>query len=551
MRSIKLHDGKKALLSDEALHYEKAIQKELKSLEEHDVFMRATPEPGAQILRSFFILSKKKNGIYKARLVANGNSQREEDISTYAPVVGLESLRVLIAFIVRFDLLFFASDVRTAFLYGDLDPSEKPIYIRVPSGFESHFGGDFLLLRKALYGLKNAPRRWCQRLVSVLQKLGFKRLLFDRCIFILIETRGVIILATWVDDLPAGASSVNLWEWFMEKLKSYFDITGGDEECSEIIGIKVAREADGSIVLSAPAFIKNLLEAQGLGSANGSRYPDDKSTVPAGRVLDSKETSNYRAVVGSLRWLERTTFPVLAHAVNTASRFLQKPHSGNWIAVKRILRFLANKQHMGLYFRANRSSLPVQSLPYVYFDRSVLGFGDSNLGDHVTPRSKSGRMNLVLGCPVDWGTKMQATTADSTGSAEYIAISEEAKTALWLRNLVGEIAGILGVVKPDGSLSIGKISTQQRQRQTGEKEVELEPALVYGDNQSAVINLQDPNNFGKSTRHLARRYHLVKDNVENGSLEIRKVNTEENLADAFTKPAVQKSFEYHQQMIMK
>ena len=133
----------------------------------------------------------------------------------------------------------------------------------------------------------------------------------------------------------------------MEKLKRYFYITGGDEECSEIIGIKVAREADGSIVLSAPVFIKNLLEAQGLGSANGSRYPDDKSTVPAGRVLDSKETSNYRAVVGSLRWLERTTFPVLAHAVNTASRFLQKPHSGNWIAVKRILRFLANKQHMG------------------------------------------------------------------------------------------------------------------------------------------------------------------------------------------------------------
>ena len=537
--------------SDEAAEYEVAIRNELNSLKKHQVMTVASPKPGAQILRSFFILSKKKNGIFKARLVANGNSQQEEGLATYAPVVGLESLRVLMAFIVRFDLLFFAADVRTAFLYGDLDPSEEPIYVRVPSGFESHFGGDVVQLRKALYGLKNAPRRWCQRLVSVLQKLGFKRLLFDRCIFILIDIRGVIILATWVDDLPSGASSLELWEWFMSELRSVFDITGGLTECQEIIGITVHREEDGSILLSAPDFIKNLLESQGLGSANGSRYPDEKSTVPVGRVLDSKETSNYRRVVGSLRWLERTTFPVLAHAVNTASRSLQEPHLGHWHAVKRILRFLCDKQHMGLYFRANRSTLPVQSLPYVHFDRSVLGFGDSNLGDHITPRSKSGRMNFVLGSPVDWGTKMQATTADSTGSAEYVAIGEEAKAALWLRNLVGEIAGILGVVKPDGSLSISRISKQQRRRQPVDSEVEIEPALVYGDNRSAVLCLQDPNNFGKSARHLSRRFHLVKDFVENGSLVIKKVNTEENVSDIFTKAAVQKSFEYHQQMVMK
>ena len=122
---------------------------------------------------------------------------------------------------------------------------------------------------------------------------------------------------------------------------------------------------------------------------------------------------------------------------------------------------------------------------------------------------------------------------------------------MWLRNLVGEIAGILGVVKPDGSLRSVMTNTPQKGRQTAENRVEIEPALVFGDNRAAIISLKDPNNFAKANRHLARRFHMVKDFVEDGSLEIRKVSSEENLSDIFTKPAVQRSFDYHQQMIMK
>jgi len=134
----------------------------------------------------------------KARLVARGFSQiyGVDYLDTYAPVVKLASIRILLAIAAIYGLEIHQMDVVTAFLAGDL---EEEIYMEQPEGFEVG-GNDFVCkLRKSLYGLKQAPRVWNQRIRLFLKSIGFDQTYSDPCVYINKETD--IIIAMWVDDL--------------------------------------------------------------------------------------------------------------------------------------------------------------------------------------------------------------------------------------------------------------------------------------------------------------------------------------------------------------
>ena len=89
---------------------------------------------------------------YKARLVARGFSQqfRVDYYETFAPVVCMESLRVLLAIAAKEDLEVHQMDVTTAYLAGDL---EEEIYMTPPLGLP-RTEGKACRLKKGLYGLK-------------------------------------------------------------------------------------------------------------------------------------------------------------------------------------------------------------------------------------------------------------------------------------------------------------------------------------------------------------------------------------------------------------
>ena len=90
----------------------------------------------------------------KARLVAQGYTQ-EESIDydeTFAPIVQLETIRILLAFACYMDFKLYQMDVKSIFLN---DIIKEEIYIEQPSGFENpKFSYHVFKLNKALYGLK-------------------------------------------------------------------------------------------------------------------------------------------------------------------------------------------------------------------------------------------------------------------------------------------------------------------------------------------------------------------------------------------------------------
>ena len=118
---------------------------------------------------------------------------------------------------------------------------------------------------------------------------------------------------------------------------------------------------------------------------------------------------------------------------------------------------------------------------------------------------------------MSWKSSKQETVADSTMEAEYIAASEAVKEAVWIRKFVSE----LGVV-PSASV----------------------PVDLYCDNSGAIAQAKEPRSHQKS-KHILRRYHLIREILDRGDVKICKEHMDLNIADLLTKALSQQKHETH------
>ncbi|KAF0912085.1 hypothetical protein E2562_012984, partial [Oryza meyeriana var. granulata] len=101
---------------------------------------------------------------HKARLVAKGYVQKAgiDFEEVFAPVARMESVRLLLAVAAHAGWGVHHMDVKSAFLNGEL---AEEVYVQQPPGFGVN-GQEHKVyrLRKALYGLRQAPRAWNAKL---------------------------------------------------------------------------------------------------------------------------------------------------------------------------------------------------------------------------------------------------------------------------------------------------------------------------------------------------------------------------------------------------
>ena len=109
---------------------------------------------------------------------------------------------------------------------------------------------------------------------------------------------------------------------------------------------------------------------------------------------------------------------------------------------------------------------------------------------------------------MSWKSSKQETVSASTTEAEYIAASEAAKEAVWMRNFLMD----LGVVQGSSNL-----------------------LDVYCDNNGAIAQAKEPRQHQKN-KHILMRYHLIRLFVDQGDIKLCKVHTDANIANPLTKP---------------
>ena len=146
----------------------------------------------------------------------------------------------------------------------------------------------------------------------------------------------------------------------------------------------------------------------------------------------------------------------------------------------------------------------------------LVGYTDSNFQfDRDDSKSVSGFIFTLNGGAICWKSFKQNTVADSVCEAEYVAASDAAKEAVWIRKFLGE----LGVAPSlDG------------------------PVLLYCDSTGAIAQAKEPKSHHQ-TKYILRRYHLVREIMERGVIDLRKIDGKENLADPLTKPICMKEFD--------
>ena len=213
---------------------------------------------------------------YKARMVAKGYTQEYgiDYHDTFAPVLKYKTLRIIMALSVGEDIVIEQMDVKTAFLNADVS---EDIYIQVPDGMRLHVSGDKVLkLRKALYGIKQAPHEWNKNINTFLLSIGFRRCVKDTCLYIKITRTGRrIIIGLFVDDMTISYSKKDIEEWMkmkqgvqQELLTSSADIQAIQPELTLKPQSVMVRNTSGGLEQAA------IFEASGNGEAFIGTCPD-------------------------------------------------------------------------------------------------------------------------------------------------------------------------------------------------------------------------------------------------------------------------------------
>ena len=134
----------------------------------------------------------------------------------------------------------------------------------------------------------------------------------------------------------------------------------------------------------------------------------------------------YSSAVGSLMYAMICTRPDIAYAVGVVSRYMSNPGKKHWEAVKGIMRYLKGTKGMRICFGSKEACID--------------GYTDADYTDDMDKRrSTSGYVFMFTGGAVSWQSCLHNCVSMSTIEAEYIAIAEACKEALWLARLVGDL----------------------------------------------------------------------------------------------------------------
>ncbi|CAI5944439.1 unnamed protein product [Closterium sp. NIES-64] len=420
---------KEALESSDAEEWKKAMESELKSIEENDTFELVELPEGRTAITSKWLFKIKSDADgkierYKSRLVAKGYQQKEKvDFKElFAPVVKPTTLRTLFAGAAIKGWVVKQMDIVTAFLNGIL---EEEIFMAQPEGFDDG-SGRVWKLNKALYGLKQAPRQWYMKLREVLEEIGFTPSTADHSLFMLGEGEQRSFMVVYVDDILIFSPSSDLVKEVMLKLHDKFKCKSlGD--VNFYLGLHIERDVEKrSMRVHQRKYLEAL--AANFGQSEGhvaTPFPSGFKCVkgPEEESVGEEERRRFHSLVGSLMYAAVNTRPDVAFATGQLARVVQCPNEEQVAAGMRVAKYLGQTPTVGLQYSA-AAQRRQKGADGVEPGRLFLtAYSDASYASEPEDMtSVGGFICCVGGGPTAWESKKQVDQALSSVESEYMAL---------------------------------------------------------------------------------------------------------------------------------
>uniref|UniRef100_A0A0W0FDG7 Reverse transcriptase Ty1/copia-type domain-containing protein n=1 Tax=Moniliophthora roreri TaxID=221103 RepID=A0A0W0FDG7_MONRR len=495
------------LSKDEQKKWMTACYDELKSLQERNVYKLVDLPQGRKVIKSRWVFDVKTDGRYKARLVAKGFSQVKgiDYDELFSPVVHFETVRVLLALAALEDWEIQVLDVKTAFLYGELD---KEIYMEQPQGFIKG-SNKVWLLRRALYGLKQASLSWWYQCTKSMAKLGFKHCISDAGVYYFIRGNDIIIAIVYVDDVIFMGSNSSLLH---SKKKEFMKIWECRDlgEPREFLRMQITRDRKRcTLSLDQSDYLEKIIKRFGMENANPTHTPLPASYKPTANKGEANSTirSQFQSVIRSLLYLCLGTRPDITFPVIKLLQYGTNPTQKHLNKVKYIIRYLIGTRKYSLTYKDKQG------------EQGFIAYADSDwVTDEDIRVSQTGYLINFACAPVFWVSQKQKSVALSSTEAEYMALSDCARQIKWIINLFSEI------------------------------EYPIAKLLLLSDNQGAIF-ISKNQVTEKQTKHIDIEYHHIRECVAKTKVEVFFIPTNQQPVDLMMKNLPWDKFQRHREFL--
>src|SRR6266568_9444280 len=398
------------------------MKDEVNALNDQEVWELVDCPNNQKPIRCRWVYAIKSDGHKCAQLVAKGFSQVPgidyED--TFSPVTRFETVRILLATAALEDWDIKALDVKTAFLYGNLD---EELYMEQPEGFvKKGHEGKVYKLKKALYGLKQASLAWNKEANESLKSLGFKCLISDAGIYVVKQQGTIIVIILYVDDVIFMGNNAKL---LMSKKKQFMK----KWECrdlgpvSEYLGMKIVQDrARKTLTIDQIDYASKIVKCFGQENCKPVTTPLPGGYKPL--ICDEQATkeniSLYQSIIGSLLYLTLGTRPDIAYAVILMSQFMVNPSEEHIKKALYIVKYVKSMLNAKITYNGRNKE-------------GLIAFADADwAADVASQKSVTGNVVKLAGGPVSWVSRKQKTIALSSTEAEYMSLSDTARQLIWI-----------------------------------------------------------------------------------------------------------------------
>ncbi|GJZ67374.1 retrovirus-related pol polyprotein from transposon TNT 1-94 [Tanacetum coccineum] len=270
--------------------------------------------------------------------------------------------------------------IENAFLNGFIN---EEVYVAQPLGFIDFAKPNHVYrLKKALYGVKQAPKAWYDRLKDFLIKHDYTMGLVDNTLFTKKKEPNLIIVQIYVDDIIFGSTCQEMCDDFAKIMH---------DEC------------------------RNFKKPMKTPISTETKLTKDEEG-------ESVDNTKYRGMIGSLLYLMASR-PDIMFSVCLCAHFQEDPKTSHLEAVKRIFRYVKGTTYLGLWYPKESG---IETIIYADSD---------NVGDYVDRKSTSD-ICTFMGCSLtSWFLKKQTALAISTTEAEYERSRKGKSTTLWMKQL--------------------------------------------------------------------------------------------------------------------